>query len=74
MKRDVLMCADDNLLIYDTTLSDKEITDWAKIAGLEPHDIFPVTIEELQFYIIDDRMQMSEKKDKDVRDLLKMNE
>lgn len=70
MKRDVLMCADDNLLIYDTTLTDKEIEIWAKIAGLEPHDIFSVTLEELQYYVIDERMQMSESKDSDVRKLL----
>ena len=70
MKRNVLMCAEENLLIYDTTLSDDEIIKWAKIAGYDTHDVFTVTDKELQFYVIDDRIQMSEKQDEKVRNLV----
>lgn len=73
MKRNVLICAEENILIYDTELTDKEIKIWAKITGINPHDIFTITQNDLQYYCIDGRIWMNESKDKDVRELINRN-
>lgn len=73
MKRNVLICAEENILIYDTGLTDKEIKIWAKITGINPHDIFAITQDDLQYYCIDGRIWMSESKDCDVRELINRN-
>lgn len=70
MARNVLICAEENVLIYETSLTDEELTAWAKLTNTIPHDIITVTQDDLQYYCIDGRIWMNEAKDANVRHIL----
>ena len=66
MKRNVLVCfEDDNVLLFDVeSLTCEQITEWAeKTCGNEVIDCFDIQDEELQYYIIDDRIPLTKERE-----------
>lgn len=68
----VLACTDEGVVvIYNTTLTDEEITKWCTKAGCHVNDVFAEKQDQLQYYCIDARYWMDEKKDNDIREWIK---
>lgn len=66
MKRNVLVCfEDDNVLLFDVeSLTCEQITEWVeKTCGNEVIDCFDIQEEELQYYIIDDRIPLTKERE-----------
>lgn len=65
-----LVACGECVCIYDTTLSNSEVTLWAeKYTGDKVRDICEAKQEELQYYCIDSRLWMDEEKDQKIRNL-----
>jgi hypothetical protein len=66
MKRNVLVCfEEDNVLLFNVeSLTCEQITQWAeKVCGNEVVDCFDIQDNELQYYIIDDRIKITQEKE-----------
>lgn len=66
MKRNVLVCfEEDNVLLFNVeSLTCEQITQWAKkVCGNEVVDCFDIQDNELQYYIIDERIKITQEKE-----------
>ena len=72
MTREIVMlcCDEGTIVVYNTTLTNEELTKWANKTGNHPHDIIDEKQDNLQYYCIDGRVWMSGEFDERIRKII----
>lgn len=69
--KNIFISSSDNTLVHTPSLTPEECQAWyRKATGKTPEDIFEISDDEIQFYLIDGRVFNTEDDDRRVRQLI----